>query len=575
MSVTPKRGEHRSLFRMTLAALFLLLAAPILFAGSQVTATHAALSTVSPYATQVGLDVLERGGNAIDAAVAVSFALAVAHPQAGNIGGGGFLVYYDAKTKAVWTLDYREVAPLGAKRDMFIQPDGNPSALSQTGPLAGGVPGAVAGLEVMHRRFGTRPWKELVQPAVRLARAGIKVSPDLAKDLADEQRKRSIAQFPSTAAIFFPDGKPLAAGATLVQADLAATLERIAAKGGAEFYTGDTANKIVEGLHAHGGIIGFRDLRDYKTVWRAPIKIAFHDYELYTMAPPGAGGLVLGEALHILAPIDLEHLGFQSPKALHLLAEAERRAYIDRNNYLGDPATTRIPYRELLSDERAKQWRASIDFDRATPTLSLKEPNALVVEPDHTTHFSIIDSHGNIAAITTTINDTFGSGFVVPGLGFFLNDEMDDFTVAPGKPNLYGLVQGTVNAIEPGKRMASSMSPTIVMRKGTPFLVLGTRGGSTIPTSVLQVFMNVVIWHKSLYDAIAAPRYHHQGLPDEIVYEPDRFSKDALNGLTAMGHAVKERKDREPIGDIHGIMIDGGKLTAVADPRHGGAAGGF
>jgi gamma-glutamyltranspeptidase/glutathione hydrolase len=542
------------------------------FAGSTVVASKAALSTVSPAATQVGLAVMKRGGNAIDAAVAVSFALAVTHPQAGNIGGGGFLVFYEAKTKSVWTLDYREIAPGAAKRDMYVQADGNPSKASQTGPLAGGVPGAVAGLELMHDRFGTRSWRELIDPAARLAREGYTVDPELAEDLATEKRDRQIDQFASTAAIFYPNGKPLAAGSKLIQKDLAGTLDRIAALGAKEFYEGETAKRFIEAIRDAGGIIGYRDLREYKPVWRAPIAIKFGEYELFTMAPPSAGGLILGETLNILSGYDLAAAGFQTPRALHLEIEAERRAYIDRNKYLGDPATTRIPYRELLSEERAKVWRATIKPNLVTPTVTLAEPGSVVAESNHTTHFTIIDPQGNIVSLTTTLNDNFGSGYIVPGCGFFLNDEMDDFTTAPGKPNLYGLVQGAANAIEPGKRMASSMSPTIVLKNGKPFMALGTRGGATIPTSVLQVFLNVVIYNKSLYDAVAAPRWHHQGLPEELFYEKGLAPQAAVDALVAMGHPVKQR---EPIGDIHAIQIVNGKITAVADPRHGGAAGGY
>jgi len=557
---------------MKRVSLLLLLLAQTAFAGSSVQATHAALSTVSPQATQVGLAVLKHGGNAVDAAVAVSFALAVTHPQAGNLGGGGFLVYYDAKTKSVWTLDFREVAPGAAKRDMYVQADGNPSKASQTGPLAGAVPGSVAGLETMHDRFGSRSWRELIDPASRLARDGFVVDTELADDLATEKKDRNIDQFKSTASIFYPNGQPLAAGTRLVQKDLAGTLDRIGALGAREFYEGETAKRFIESLRDAGGIIGYRDLREYRPVWRAPIAIKFGEYDLYTMAPPSAGGLVIGETLNILAGYDLAAAGFQTPKALHLELEAERRAYIDRNKYLGDPATTRIPYRELLSEERAKSWRASIKPNTVTPTITLNEPGSVLAEGSHTTHFTIIDAQGNIVSMTTTLNDNFGSGFVVPGVGFFLNDEMDDFTTAPGKPNLYGLVQGAANAVEPGKRMASSMSPTIVLKNGKPFMALGTRGGATIPTSVLQVFLNVVVYNKSLYDAVAAPRWHHQGLPEELFYERGLAPKETVDGLLAMGHPAKQR---DPIGDIHAIQIINGKITAVADPRHGGAAGGY
>ncbi|MCU1349800.1 MAG: gamma-glutamyltranspeptidase [Acidobacteria bacterium] len=554
------------------AALFFCFAAQSALAGSQVVATKAALSTVSQQATQVGLGVMQRGGNAADAAVAVALALAVVHPQAGNIGGGGFVVYYDAKTKGIWTLDFRETAPGAAKRDMYLQADGTAGRQSQTGPLAVGVPGTLAGLDAIHDRFGTRPWKELVLPAIHLARDGFRTDAELTADLEQARKERNIDQFASTAALFYPNGKELPAGSQFVQPELAATLERVGELGAPDFYDGETADKLVRAVRAAGGLLSYRDLKDYKPVWRAPIKLTYGEYELYTMAPPSAGGLVIGEVLNILNGYDLGSTGFQSAQALHLEAEAERRAYIDRNKYLGDPAAIRIPYRELLGEERARQWRASINLMRSTPTISLAEPGSILAEGSHTTHFSIVDTEGNIAALTYTLNDNFGSGFVAPGLGFLLNNEMDDFTTAPGKPNLYGLVQGSANAIEPGKRMASSMSPMIVLKNGKPFLVLGTRGGATIPTSVLQVFLNIAVWKKSLQDAVAAPRYHQQGLPEEIFYERGRAPQPLLKALNAMGHGIKER---EPIGDIHAVMIENGKLIAVADPRHNGAAGGF
>jgi gamma-glutamyltranspeptidase/glutathione hydrolase len=540
-------------------------------AGSSVTAKSAALSTVSPFATRAGLATLQRSGNAIDAAIAVAFTLAVVHPQAGNLGGGGFLVYWDAKSKAVWTLDFREVAPYAAKRDMYLQPDGTTSSASRTGPLAGGVPGSVAGLQAMHERFGTKPWKELLAPAIALAKEGFAVDAELARDLKEAQDNRKLEQFASTTALFYPEGKPLAAGATLTQRELAAVLEKLAVNP-RDFYDGDTSKRFVDAVRAAGGIIGHRDLREYKPVWRAPIKIRFGDYELCTMAPPSAGGLVIGETLNILSGFNLAAAEPNSPRAVHLLAEAMRRAYIDRNKYLGDPASVRIPYRELLSAERAKLWRATIDGARSTPTITLAEPGSTPAESTQTTHFTIVDAEGNIAAVTTTLNENFGSGMVVPGLGFFLNNEMDDFTPAPGKPNRYGLMQGEANAIAPGKRMASSMSPTIVLKDGKPFMALGTRGGPTIPASVLQVFLNVAVHKMTLADAVAAPRFHHQALPEDIFYERGRAPMALLEALNGMGHGVRER---DPIGDIHAVMIEKDRITAVADPRAGGSAGGY
>ena len=521
-----------------------------------------------PLATQAGLDVLKSGGNAIDAAVAVSFALAVSHPQAGNIGGGGFLVYFEAETKGIWALDFREVAPLAAKRDMY----GSPDKSSRTGALAGGVPGTVSGLAAAHGRFGSKTWKELIMPAVMLAREGIAVDAELQRELGEENDERKISQYAATAALFFPEGQPIQAGTRLLQPELAATLERIALLGPNDFYTGETAKRLVDEVRAAGGIISDRDLREYKPVWRAPLQIALGGCVIYTMPPPSGGGMVLAETLNILSAYDLKQTGFQTARSIHLQAEAERRAYIDRNKYIGDPTTTRIPYRHLLSSQRAELWRKSIDVNRATLTVSLTEPTSETSESDHTTHFSIVDEQGNVVSLTTTLNENFGSGFVVPKLGFLLNNEMDDFTTNPGKPNRSDLVTGNANAIEPGKRMVSSMTPTIVLRNSRPYLALGTRGGPTIPTSILQVLLNVIIYGKSLSDAIAAPRYHQQAQPEELQYEQNSAPQAVLDALNAMGHGLRART---PMGDIHAIAIETDRIVAVADPRRGGAAGGY
>ena len=545
--------------RRVVAAFIAAVVASSLHAGSQIVARRAAVTTISPYATQIGVEVLKRGGNAMDTAVAVSFALAVAHPQAGNLGGGGFLVYYEAKTKQIWTLDFREVAPLAATAGMYMSKTGVADA-SRIGPLAAAVPGTVAGLAEAHSRFGSKPWKELVEPAVVLARGGIRVDQQLFDDLQQAKEQRRIDSFPSTAALLFPNARPLTPTTTFVQNDLAATLSRIATFGGREFYEGDLAKKWIEAARAAGGIIGYRDLREYKPVWRAPIRIRVGKFDLYTVAPPSGGGLIIGEVLNILAGFDLAKSGSQTPLTIHLLAEAERRAWLDRSRYLADPATTRIPYRELLSADRAKQWRGSINTGRATPTITLAEPAINVAEGNHTTHFTIADAGGNVVSLTTTLNDNFGGGFVVPGCGFLLNDSMDEFT------------HGTPNAIEPAKRMASSMSPTIVLDGGKPVLALGTRGGPAIPSIVLQIVLDVIVYKKPLYDAVAAPRYHQQGTPDAIVYERDRAPQKTIEALNGMGHPLDPR---DPIGDVQAIMFDGSRIIAVADPRNGGAAGGF
>jgi gamma-glutamyltranspeptidase/glutathione hydrolase len=526
------------------------------FAGSQVTAKTAAISTTSPYATQIGLSVLKQGGTAVDAAVAVAFALAVVHPQAGNLGGGGFLIYYDAQSRGVWTLDFTAVAPLAATRDVYEK---NANA-ARIGATAAAVPGTVAGLETMYRKFGKLPWKDLLQPAIRLARDGVKVDVELMTDLLEAQRERSIA---TIAPLFYPDGKAIAAGQSLAQGDLAATLTRISLVGMKDVYDedGETAKKIVDAGRLSGGKIGFRDLRDYKPLWRSPVRITWRGFDVYTMAPPSAGGLVIGEMLNMLTTYDLRALGFGSPRAIHLIAEASRRAWIDSNKYLGDPETVRIPYRDLLSEDRAKAWRATIDPKRAIATAKLVEPGTTQAESNHTTHFTVADANGNIAAVTLTLGENFGGGYVVPGCGFFLNNEINSFEMKLGKPN----------ALEPGKRPVTAMSPAIVLKGGKPYLALGTPGGSTIPTTILDVFLGVAVYGKSLYDAIEAPRFHQQAMPDELLYER-ALPQETIEALNAMQHGVREVP---PIGDVHAIAFDRGKMTAVADPRHNGAAGGY
>ena len=507
-------------------AVALLLCTTTAFAGSTSVTSKAALSTAHPLATKAGLAVLQNGGNAIDASVAIAFALAVVHPQAGNLGGGGFLVYYDASTKGIWTLDFREVAPLATKRNVFSQ--------QQSGPITAGVPGTVAGLDAMHARFGSKSWKELLAPAIALANEQRPADPELDADV--KERKVELPK----------------------AIELAATLQRLAERGAKDFYDGDLAKQLVEGVRSGGGILGHRDLREYAPVWRAPIKLRYGAYEIYTVPPPSGGGIVIGSALNILANDDLAAMGFQTTTALHLLIEAQRRAAIDRARYVGDPRGTRIPYRELLSQERAQAWRKTIQRT-ATATLALTEPRSLKTEGEQTTHFVVADPQGNIASLTTSLGEKFGSGFAVPSLGFFLNSSMNDFSSG-------------VNAADPVKRAATSMAPTIILRDGKPFLAIGTRGGGAIPTTILQVFLNVVVYGKSLPDAVAAPRYHHQAVPEEMSYERDLAPKATIDALNALGHGVSAR---DAIGDVHAILFEKGRLTAVADPRRGGAAGGY
>ena len=519
--------------RLATAALLFCSVVPAAFA--QVTAKHAALSTAHPLATRAGLAVLQSGGTAADAAVAVALALAVVHPQAGNLGGGGFLVYYDAESRGIWTLDFRETAPRAAKRDMFAK--GAPA-----GAIAAGVPGTVAGLEALHAKFGARPWKELFAPAIAIAREGARADAELASDIETARRERKLD---------IPKTLPLP--------ELAATLQRLAEHGARDFYDGALAEKLVAAIRAGGGMIGYRDLREYRPQWRAPIRMRYGVYDIYTTPPPSGGGVVIGEVLNILANDDLAASGFQTTRSLHLLLEAQRRASLDRLHYIGDPLGTRIPYRDLLSQQRAELWRKSIDVTRATPASTLTEPRALTTESEHTTHFTIADARGNVASVTTGLGENFGSGFLVPALGIFLNDAMTGFTSG-------------VNALDPLKRPASPMSPVIVLREGKPFLALGTRGGGAIPTTILHVLLNVVVYGKSLNDAVAAPRYHLSARPEAVQYESGRASNMAIEALNRLGHSVSAR---ESIGDVHAILFENGRLVAVADPRRGGAAGGY
>jgi gamma-glutamyltranspeptidase/glutathione hydrolase len=482
--------------------LALLLLAADAFAGSQVTATHAALATSSPQATQIGLRVMKNGGNAIDAAVAVSFALGVLEPKSTGLGGGGFLTYFDAETGGVWTLDFREAAPAAAKR-----PPGNAPF---SGASAAAIPGFVSGLEAMHVRFGSLPWRELLAPATRLAK--------------DEQAK---------------------------------TLQRIGEQGAHDFYDGELANKLITAVNAAGGMFSFRDFRDYKPVWRAPVRVTFHGADIYTVAPPAAGGLMIGSILKIVSGLDLS-----KPNYIHLLGEAERRAAIDRDRFLADPAAGRVPMHDLLSDERAALWRASIDPNRVTPTAGLTDPGAVSTQSAHTTHISIVDAHGNVVSLTTSVGDDDGSGFTVPGLGVRLNTAMNDFSSAPAVPN----------ALAGGNRPASPLSPVIVLRNGKPILAIGTPGGPTIPTTIAQILLDVLARNRSLADAIAAPRFSQQATPEEIAYEQGRAPQPVIDSLMALGHGVHAR---EPFGDVQAVSIDGGKLLAISDSRHGGAAGGY
>lgn len=531
-----------------------------------VTAPHAMVVSGHPLASAVGVEILSRGGNAVDAAVAVGFALAAVLPYAGNIGGGGFLVFRDSAGR-VGALDYRETAPGAATRDMYLDSLGNVTERSVTGHLAAGVPGSVAGLHEMWKAHGRLPWAVLVEPAVRLA-AGHELDSVRSESIAEEAKRLRL--FPASAAQFLVQDTAPPVGSVFRQPDLARALRLIADSGPAVFYQGRIADLIVAEMVRGGGLITKSDLAAYRALWREPVALSYRGHTIYSMPPSSSGGVTMGMILNIMEGFDTLP-AFGTAAHVHLTAEAMRRAFIDRNRYLGDPEFVEMPLPRLLSKSYAAGLRAAIDLERATPTVPLASGGR---ESGHTTHYSIVDQAGNAAAVTTTINGGFGSAVTVTGAGFLLNNEMDDFTSAPGKPNQYGLVQGEANAIVPRKRMLSAMTPSIVLdREGKLLMVVGTPGGPTIITSVYQVITNVLDHGMPLADAVAAPRIHHQALPDVIRYEPGGLRPEVVAALEVMGHRVTPRSDWS--GDINAIIRGPAGWIGVADPRRGSGARGW
>ena len=535
-----------------------------------VTAPHGMVATDAPLATHVGAEVLRQGGNAVDAAVATAFALAVVWPAAGNIGGGGFMVAQMAGSPPV-ALDFREMAPQAATRDMYIGPNGKPDDRSLTGDLAAGVPGSVAGLWEAHHRFGSRPWAELLAPAIRLADSGFVADSDFA-GLTHWDSTR-LSKFPASAALFLPHGHSVHPGDRWRNPQLAATLRRIAANGSAGFYAGPTAQAIVAEMKRGHGIITLADLAAYRAKWRTPITFDYHGYHVITMPPPSSGGMTIELMTHMLAGRDMRALGWHSAAELHLLAEVMRRAYAVRNHFLGDPDKISIPTDRLLSQAFADSLDANISMDSATPSAAVSFPTGSAAEGQHTTHFSVVDGQGNAVALTTTINSGFGSASTVGGAGFLLNNEMDDFTAQPGTPNSEGLVMGDANAIAPGKRMLSSMTPTIVQgHDSMPMLVTGASGGGRIITTVFQIMSNVVDYDMPINAAVSAPRVHHQHLPDTLLYERDGLRDSVIAALRAMHQGV------EPSGWLAiGASIErtSAGVSGMADPRIHGKAEGY
>jgi gamma-glutamyltranspeptidase/glutathione hydrolase len=543
--------------------------APVLAPSGMVVSTD-------EYASQAGVRILQAGGNAVDAAIATSFALAVVNPEAGNIGGGGFMVIRLADGTTA-SLDYRERAPLAAHRDMYLDESGELREGYREGPLASGVPGTVAGLWAAHERFGTLPWAELVAPAVALA-GGFEVRERQARQIA--MGEENLRVFPNTAATFLPGGAPPAAGDVFAQPDLAGTLDRISAQGRDGFYLGRTADLVVAEMERSGGIMTHEDLAGMEAVWRRPVEITYRGHKIISMPPTSSGGATLSAMAKILEGFDLGAMEWHSTQHVHLLAEAWKRAYADRNTYLADPDFVDIPLSRMISDEYGAERRAGISLDMATPSLEVG-PGLGPADEGETTHLSVVDAAGNAVSITTTINSFFGSKVTVTGAGFVLNNEMDDFSARPGYPNAYGLVQGEANAIQPGKRMLSAMTPSIVVDpEGELLLVLGSPGGATIITNVFQQISNVVDFGMGIRQAVNAPRLHHQHLPDRIQYERASLPAEVIATLEAMGHTVEERYrggDVYPhIGDIQAIMrLPDGSLAGASDLRRGGAAVGY
>ena len=532
------------------------------------------VASADSLASAAGLEVLRDGGNAVDAAVAVHFALAVTHPRAGNLGGGGFLVFRGADGEEA-ALDFREEAPTGATPDMYLDAAGDVTEESWTGHLASGVPGSVAGMGAAHDRYGSLPWRRLLRPAVRLARKGLPVDSQLHATLAREADR--LRRFPASARTWLPEDEPPPVGTVLRQPALARTLQALAEAGPRAFYHGWIADSLAAEMERGGGLVGRDDLASYEAVWREPVAFSYRGRRIVSMPPPSSGGITLAEIFHVLEGFDLAGMGWGSADAVHVAVEAFRRAYADRNYYLGDPDFVEMPLERLTGRAYADSLRSTIEMDRASPSEAFSRVPAADSLPEgrQTTHYSVVDSAGDAVAVTTTLNGLFGSAVTVRGAGFLLNNEMDDFTAKPGVPNAYGLVQGRANAIRPGKRMLSSMSPTIVVgRDGETELVTGTPGGATIITTVYQVASGVADFGLTAGTAVNAPRFHHQHLPDVVRYEPGGLPSSVVQELRRRGHRLEARDGWSGNVQAVGIRPDGLRV-GVSDPRGTGRALGY
>jgi gamma-glutamyltranspeptidase / glutathione hydrolase len=540
---------------------------------SPVRGSHAMVVCVERRAAQVGLDILKRGGNAVDAAVAVGFALAVTHPSAGNLGGGGFMMIREVAAGTVISLDYRETAPSAAARDMYVDPSGTRlSETSTVGWRASGVPGTVAGLAFALEKHGTMKLADVLAPAVALARDGVELS--WAESESLRESRKLLNRFPESRRVYLRDGNLYAAGEIFRQPDLARSLRLIAQNGPGEFYRGSLACRIAEDMKLNGGLITLDDLRNYRPLERKPVEESYRGYRVYSMPPPSSGGIALLEMLNIVEAFPLERYGAGSSRSLHLLAESMKLAFADRAEFLGDSDFVRIPVAGLISKRYAAERRSLIDPFIASDPARLVHGAPAGYESEQTTHFSIVDDRGNAVANTYTLNSSFGSGVTVRGTGILMNDEMDDFSAKPGLPNTEGLIYGEANAIVPGKRPLSSMTPTIVTRDGELYMVLGSPGGPTIINTVFQVLTNVIDFGMTIQEAVDAPRIHHQWMPAALALERAGFPDDVKQALQSRGHTLRIRGS---IGDCQAILVDSKTRVRLgaADPRMDGVALGY